>query len=159
MTVYIFGFPFGEELALGKGNPPVNVGRGQVSSIRRDEDDRITSVLLDGALNPGNSGGPVVDARGRLVGISRATIRGANIGFAIAVPELLAMLDGRAEEPTFAVAPQEEGAATLTVEVPLLDPLARIKGPDLLHTRGPATFSRQKRPDPPKVVAGPGRRR
>ena len=28
MSVYIFGFPFGDELALGKANPPVNVGRG-----------------------------------------------------------------------------------------------------------------------------------
>ena len=96
MTVYIFGFPFGKMLAEGKGNPPVNVGRGQVSSVRRDRDERIKSVLVDGALNPGNSGGPVVDARGRLIGISKATIRGANIGFAIAVPELLAMLDGKA---------------------------------------------------------------
>ncbi len=65
MTVYIFGFPFGEQLALGKGNPPVNVGRGQISSMRRNEKDQLTSILLDGALNPGNSGGPVVDAEGQ----------------------------------------------------------------------------------------------
>ncbi len=57
MTVYVFGFPFGEQLTMGKGNPPVNVGRGQVSSLRRNPDDRLTSILLDGALNPGNSGG------------------------------------------------------------------------------------------------------
>ena len=155
MTVYIFGFPFGERLSLGKGNPPVNVGRGQVSSIRRDEGDRLSSVLLDGALNPGNSGGPVVDAKGRLVGISRATIRGANIGFAIAVPELLAMLDGRTEDPIFAVASLGEGAAELAVEVPLLDPLARIKSARLLHARGSATFSRKRRPALPEAPADP----
>ena len=51
--VYIFGFPFGDELALGKTNPPVNVGGGQISSIRRDEDERITSVTDRLALNPG----------------------------------------------------------------------------------------------------------
>ena len=155
MTVYIFGFPFGQKLAQGKGNPPVNVGRGQVSSIRRNEGDVLTSVLLDGALNPGNSGGPVVDARGRLVGVSKATIRGANIGFAIAVPELLAMLDGRAEEVSLAIESWKAGAAEVAVEVPLLDPLSRIKSARLLHTRGAANFSRTKRPDPPEDPAAP----
>lgn len=139
MTVYIFGFPFGEQLAEGDGNPPVNVGRGQVSSLRRDAADQLTSVLLDGALNPGNSGGPVVDARGRLVGVAKATIRGANIGFAIAVPEVLTMLGGRAEEPAFALASADDGAAVLRVEVPLVDPLGRIGSARLLHARRAAT--------------------
>ena len=155
MTVYIFGFPFGAELAMGKGNPPVNVGRGQVSSIRRDDDEHISSVLLDGALNPGNSGGPVVDARGRLVGISKATIRGANIGFAIAVPELLAMLDGDAEEPALTIASQKDGIATLTIEVPLIDPLGRVKEARLLYTRGSAKFSRSSRPEPVRTHVRP----
>jgi regulation of enolase protein 1 (concanavalin A-like superfamily) len=146
MTVYTFGFPFGQQLALGKGNPPVNVGRGQVSSVRRDGDDRLVSILLDGALNPGNSGGPVVDVRGKLVGVARATIRGANIGFAIAVPQLLDMLEGRAESPRFTAAAATNGSVDLKVEVPLLDPLGRIASARLLHTVGPAKFSRKPRP-------------
>ncbi len=149
MTVYIFGFPFGEQLALGHGNPPVNVGRGQVSSLRRDEADRLTSILLDGALNPGNSGGPVVDARGRLVGISRATIRGANIGFAIAVPQLLPMLGGRAGEPILALPSADEQAVVLAVEVPLVDPLGRLKSARWLRARGAATSAREGRPAAP----------
>lgn len=151
MTVYIFGFPFGERLATGKGHPPVNVGRGQVSSIRRNEDEQITSILLDGALNPGNSGGPVVDAKGTLVGISKATIRGANIGFAIAVPELIALLNGRAEEVALAIDSQKGGAAELAIDVPLLDPLSRIKSARLLHTLGTAVFSKTKREAPPRA--------
>lgn len=150
MTVYTFGFPFGQRLSMGKGNPPVNVGRGQVSSVRRKEDDRLTSVLLDGALNPGNSGGPVVDAKGRLVGVAKATIRGANIGIAIAVPELLDMLDGRAEGAKLAATSRKDGTADLVVEVPLLDPLGRVKSARLLYTRGAAKFSRKKRPTPPE---------
>jgi regulation of enolase protein 1 (concanavalin A-like superfamily) len=145
MTVYIFGFPFGQALAMGKGNPPVNVGRGQVSSMRRNEDDRITSVLVDGALNPGNSGGPVVDTKGKLVGISVATIRGANIGFAIAVPVLLDMLDGQAEGTSLAVKSVNGGAAELAVEVALIDPLDKVKSARLLYTTGEAKFSRTKR--------------
>jgi regulation of enolase protein 1 (concanavalin A-like superfamily) len=148
MTVYIFGFPFGQKLATGKGNPPVNVGRGQVSSIRRNEDERVTSVLLDGALNPGNSGGPVVDAKGKLVGIARATIRGANIGFAIAVPELVEMLSGRIEEATLTVGPSKGGADEIIIDVPLLDPLNRVKSARLLFARGTARFSQTKRVKP-----------
>ncbi len=145
MTVYIFGFPFGEKLAMGKGNPPVNVARGQVSSIRRNEDDRLTSVLLDGALNPGNSGGPVVDTKGDLIGVSRATIRGANIGFAIAAPALVEMLAGRARGATLVVKSVHDGKAELSVAVPLLDPLDRVKSVRLLHARGATKFSKKAR--------------
>jgi regulation of enolase protein 1 (concanavalin A-like superfamily) len=142
MTVYIFGFPFGEMLALGRGNPPVNVARGQVSSVRRGQDDRIRYVLVDGALNPGNSGGPVVDAKGRLVGVSVATIRGANIGFVIAVPQLLDMLTGKVEGTNVSLEGASGGSAELAVEAPLVDPLGRVKSARMLWTTGAAKFSK-----------------
>lgn len=63
MPVYVFGFPFGEVLATGKGNPAITIGKGSVSSLRLDERGELARVQIDGALNPGNSGGPVVDAR------------------------------------------------------------------------------------------------
>src|SRR5207302_2982421 len=68
MGVYIFGFPFGEALAGRKGNPAITVGKGSVSSIREDDRGETKIVQIDGDVNPGNSGGPVVDDKGRLVG-------------------------------------------------------------------------------------------
>jgi S1-C subfamily serine protease len=133
MPVYIFGFPFGQVLALGEGNPPVNVARGQVSGIRRHKDDRIKSVLVDGAINPGNSGGPVVDAKGRLVGIAVAAIRGANIGIAIAVPELLGIVKGQVEGIRLLPRGKAAGRPGLAAEVSLLDPLGRVKSVSLLY--------------------------
>jgi S1-C subfamily serine protease len=94
MAVFIFGFPFGEALALNKGNPAVTVGKGSVSSLRLDEKGEVAGVQIDGALNPGNSGGPVVDAQGHLVGVSVAAIKGAGIGLAIP-PLKLTQLLGR----------------------------------------------------------------
>src|SRR5579872_1295906 len=65
LPLYILGFPFGDALATNKGNPNITVGKGSVSSVRKDASGRIVKVQIDGALNPGNSGGPVVDSKGR----------------------------------------------------------------------------------------------
>jgi S1-C subfamily serine protease len=98
MPVYVLGFPFGKNLATNKGNPAITIGKGSVSSIRRDERDEVALVQIDGALNPGNSGGPVVDTQGRLVGVAVATINpelGSGIGFAIPTSKLTALLEGK----------------------------------------------------------------
>jgi S1-C subfamily serine protease len=95
MPVYILGFPFGEKLALKDGNPAITINKGSVSSLRDDKFGQIKAVQIDGALNPGNSGGPVVDEHGRLVGVSVATIRGSGIGLAIAPDELTRMFQER----------------------------------------------------------------
>jgi S1-C subfamily serine protease len=78
MPVYVFGFPFGNVLSTSKGNPAITVGKGAVSSIRLNDKGDLAMVQIDGALNPGNSGGPVVDAGGRLVGVAVATIKGSS---------------------------------------------------------------------------------
>ncbi len=76
--VVIYGYPFGE--MLGKN---ISVNRSTVSSLRR-ESGRLSVVQLGGGLNPGNSGGPVTNARGEVIGVSVAKLRGAEtIGFAI----------------------------------------------------------------------------
>ena len=61
MPVFILGFPFGDSLAANKANPNITIGKGSVSSIRKDRSGKVVKVQIDGALNPGNSGGPVVD--------------------------------------------------------------------------------------------------
>lgn len=89
----------------------------------------INAVQTDAAVNPGNSGGPLVDLRGRVVGVNSAiatvagssTGQGGNIGVAFAIPveqvritvdQLLR--DGEARYPVMGASissgPEEDGA-------------------------------------------------
>jgi S1-C subfamily serine protease len=90
----------GYALALD-GGPSVTTGI--VSALRRtiftDSGALNSLIQTDAAISSGNSGGPLVNMRGEVVGINTAVARGDtnssanNIGFAISVDEVLAVLE------------------------------------------------------------------
>jgi S1-C subfamily serine protease len=82
------------QLVVAIGSPlgfDFTVSAGVVSAVGREmrsQSGRIIENMIqsDVALNPGNSGGPLADSRGRVVGVSVAVIRGAQgIGFAVPI--------------------------------------------------------------------------
>lgn len=85
--VYVIGHPMG--LAW-------TVTRGIVSAHRRAGDGtRVDMIQTDASISPGNSGGPLLDVRGRVVGImtSKVVARGAgNVAFARPAEALLKVL-------------------------------------------------------------------
>jgi regulation of enolase protein 1 (concanavalin A-like superfamily) len=135
MTVYTLGFPLGDHLARANSNPAVTIGKATISSLREDERGRLHRVQLDGEVNPGNSGGPVVDADGRLAGIVVSKIVGTKINFAIPTAKLTEMLKGRAAAVVLRSLRVDNGSAELEIEVPLLDPLHQLQAVELRHVR------------------------
>ncbi len=137
MPVYTFGFPFGKALATSKGNPAITVGKAVISSLRENDDGELTVVQIDGSLNPGNSGGPVVDAQGRLVGVAVATIKNSSgIGLAIPGSELRKMLQGRLGIYHVSSRMADKGKVAVSVEVGMIDPLDKITAVTLHYLPG-----------------------
>lgn len=90
--VTAFGYPFGKDLALDdKAEPNITVSTGHITALRRSKGE-LEFIQLDASLNPGNSGGPVLDAQGRVVGVVEAGVPGASLNFAIPVHTLAAFL-------------------------------------------------------------------
>ena len=132
MPVCTFGFPFGDVLATSKHSPAITVGKASISSLRRDDAGEPALVQIDGSLNPGNSGGPMVDVAGRLVGVAVATIRNSSgIGLAVPGKEVVRMMQGRLGKVYLHASQDERGATTVHVEASLIDPFHRIKSATL----------------------------
>jgi S1-C subfamily serine protease len=114
---YAIGNPFGLDQSLTTG---------VISALKRrlptDSGREISNVIqTDAAVNPGNSGGPLLDSAGRLVGVNTAIISpsgsNAGIGFAIpvdivnrVVPQLIR--NGHVPTPGIGIVAANEAAAT-----------------------------------------------
>ncbi|MBQ11878.1 MAG: hypothetical protein CMJ45_10045, partial [Planctomyces sp.] len=102
--VVVLGFPL--------GNTEISVTSGFVSNILFDPGRNVRFIQTDSAVNPGNSGGPLLDLRGRVIGVvsekeKRVDVEG--IGRAISANTVKVYLD-RLEEREI-VDPQEAGQA------------------------------------------------
>lgn len=126
LPVYMFGFPFGDALAAGSRHPEVTITKGAISALRKDDSGTLKLVQIDGRMNPGNSGGPVVDAEGRLVGVSVAIVGGAGISFAVPPNSVQKMLAGRLGSLTVKIQEVKDGTAQVLVEQAICDPFGRF---------------------------------
>jgi hypothetical protein len=66
--IYVAGYPFGQKISTG-----TKVTKGIISSLT-GIGNNFSSIQIDGALQPGNSGGPIVDERGNVVGVAIAKL-------------------------------------------------------------------------------------
>ncbi|MEK6898266.1 MAG: trypsin-like peptidase domain-containing protein [Nanoarchaeota archaeon] len=76
------------EKVITIGNPlglQFSVTQGIVSAVHRQGGNGLNAYIqIDAALNPGNSGGPLIDTDGKVIGINNFKIGGGeNLGFAL----------------------------------------------------------------------------
>ncbi len=86
--VWAVGSPFGYDQTITSGivsgkNRLTNTGRNR-ATLKRD------LLQTDAAVNPGNSGGPLVDAQGDVVGINTSILGDTYQGISFAVPSAVA---------------------------------------------------------------------
>ncbi|MFN4080720.1 MAG: trypsin-like peptidase domain-containing protein [Saprospiraceae bacterium] len=88
--------PVAGERVTAMGHPRglrFSVKNGIISNAY-EEINGIPYLHIDAALNPGNSGGPLIDAQGRVIGINTFVMRdGDNIGFSLPARFVLEALD------------------------------------------------------------------
>ncbi|MCH8923525.1 MAG: trypsin-like peptidase domain-containing protein [Planctomycetes bacterium] len=95
-----FGYPFGTALAVKeKKYPSISVNVGRITALRKTKG-KLQQIQLDAQLNPGNSGGPVLNTAGKVVGIVRSGVLRTGVNFAIPVTHL----DGFLAKPELTVA-------------------------------------------------------
>lgn len=86
--VHVAGYPYGM---------PFTVTEGTVSSPKQLMNGR-NYIQIDAAVNPGNSGGPIFNSQGQLVGVTVIKISDAdNMGFGVRIEDLkqlISTLDG-----------------------------------------------------------------
>lgn len=75
------------EKVIAIGNPlglDFSVSEGIVSAINRKGSNNLPAYIqTDAALNPGNSGGPLIGTDGKVLGINNFKAKGENLGFAL----------------------------------------------------------------------------
>jgi S1-C subfamily serine protease len=114
------------DYAIAVGNPfklSNSVTLGIVSGIGRPPDEaglpneKVNFLQTDAVLNPGNSGGPLVNEFGEVIGINSAIIKGANgIGFSIPIDEAIPAIEALAQGQKLPHAYIGVGCVTVTPE-------------------------------------------
>lgn len=80
-TVYALGHPLGLDFTLSRG----------IISNRQRARSGISLLQTDVSLNPGNSGGPLVNEKGEVIGVASQTLEGGRgLGFGIALQHIFA---------------------------------------------------------------------
>ncbi len=82
--VWAVGSPFGLQRTITSGIISAKHRSGMAGEVYQD------FLQTDAAVNPGNSGGPLVDAQGRIVGINTAILGESYQGVSFAIPSSVA---------------------------------------------------------------------
>ncbi len=82
--VYAVGFPLGvQTLTLDGDLPSVSVKATRVERLQTNKAGAVSVIQLGGSVTHGNSGGPIVNNRGEVVGVISSGVEGTGMSYAI----------------------------------------------------------------------------
>jgi len=143
--LFVVGFPLGEQ--LGK---EITFSDSSVGSLRKDDNGHLNRVQVNGGMHPGNSGGPVIDLAGNIVGVAVSGLRGTTINFAIPGDHVHSIMNGKVENAVLEQPYLKDGKAVAHCTLYKVDPLRRIRQSALVVWTAPAGTPR------PPAFADPG---
>jgi len=77
--LFVFGFSLGSTIGT-----EISIRPTQVTALRHDTTTKkLSKIQVEGGMTFGNSGGPVVDLKGNVVGVAVSGIKDANINFCV----------------------------------------------------------------------------
>ncbi len=116
LPVEALGYPFGREVEIGKVAaasdlvPEVSATPGSVSALRASDAGERRYLQITNSVNPGNSGGPILNRDGFVVGVVHSKLaKAAAIGFAIPINDVKDLLDAYRSRSGDAGAPSAPG--------------------------------------------------
>jgi S1-C subfamily serine protease len=89
-SLTVVGYPLGTEIGA-----EVSVRPTKITSFRRDSGGKLKLIQVEGGMTHGNSGGPVVDVRGQVVGVAVSGIKDETINFAVPCEKVVELLAHR----------------------------------------------------------------
>jgi len=139
-NVYALGSPAGLELTLSAG---------LVSSLRRDDDQRLMMIQTSAPISPGSSGGGLFDDQARLIGLTTmtlASVSAQNLNFALPV-------DWIRELPQRHRAAREQAAGPVETAASAAPAAAGAGRLPFSSEKREAAFQRYLNDPPPKAFA------
>jgi S1-C subfamily serine protease/regulation of enolase protein 1 (concanavalin A-like superfamily) len=133
MTYTGAGFPLGGmlgQVAEGHGNPSVTITGGRIAALRPDETGQLALYQVDGSLQPGNSGGPIVEEKtGKLIGVAVAKVGAVDtIGFVVPAEQIRRTLAGRIGYIDLTLKALQQGSVNLQIKAQVVDPRGYVQG-------------------------------
>jgi S1-C subfamily serine protease len=148
--LYVCGFPLGKQISNS-----VTIFQSQVASLSKDPKTGILDrVVLASEMQHGNSGGPVVNDDGEVVGVNVAGYEGTRINMAVPGDYVHVIINGRIARMRTGQSSFGQGHVTVPVIAELIDPIGWLRkvevevwmGDDTPNYMPPA--SRYKPPSP-----------
>jgi S1-C subfamily serine protease len=144
--ITVLGFPHGYTpgaMTGTKKQPTISVRPSTATALRYDDFGILRNLQIEGGTNPGNSGGPQVDAEGYVIamtvsGITRGGVP-VQINFSVPTEHIQGLLAGRPDEVTVDTAFHKDGMVHIPIRITAQDPLKRLKSIGIGYWIGEST--------------------